>query len=45
MKMKFMTVCLISAFIIGSAYAAKNDANLEPLQKAFGTLLRVPARP
>ena len=39
MKMKFMTVCLISAFIIGSAYAAKNDANLAPLNKAFELLI------
>ena len=39
MKMKFLTVCLISAVIAGSAYAAKNDANIETLQKAFGTLL------
>jgi hypothetical protein len=37
--MKFLTACLISAVISGSAYAAKNDANIETLQKAFGTLL------
>lgn len=39
MKMKFLTVCLISAVIAGSVYAAKNDANLAPLNKAFEVLV------
>lgn len=36
--MKFLTACFISVFIIGSAYAAKNDANLAILRNAFETL-------
>ena len=39
MKMKLLTICLITAVIAGSAYATKNDANLATLNKAFEVLV------
>ena len=39
MKMKLLTICLITAVIAGSVYATKNDANLAILKNAFEALV------